>query len=112
MEILGDGEVNTIHLKHTGKNANMKCILSPLRNVFDLNQPVDLKGSACITFDDLMEVNEMIEILTRFRSWIETQKWEVEVGVDLANGRDWTSPITEKDKELIKKYFGKKGEDK
>lgn len=112
MKILGDGEVNTIYLKHTGKNANMKCILPPMRNVFDVNRPIDLKGSAYIMFDDLMEVNEMIEILTRFRSWIETQKWEVEVGVDLANGRDWTRPITEKDKELINKYFNTKGEDK
>lgn len=110
MKILGDGEVNTIHIKHTGKNANMKCILSPMRNMFDLNQPIDLKGSACIMFDDLMEVDEMIEILNRFRSWIETQKWEVEFGN--RTRQDRTSPITEKDKELIKKYFGKKGEDK
>lgn len=58
--------------------------------------------------EDIDEFDPYLDPLRGKPDWCPLAK----IGVDLANGRDRTSPITEKDKELIKKYFGKKGEDK
>ena len=66
MEIRGNiNNVNEIILIHNGRNVKFNCFIKP----FPYEQRLDLEESkrAEIVFNDLKEVDNMIEIFTRFR---------------------------------------------
>ena len=66
MRIIGDKDnVNEITLVHNGRDLKFNCFIKP----FPYESRLDLEETkrAKIVFDDLMEVDSMIEMLTRFR---------------------------------------------
>ena len=70
MKIEGyDNCVNKISLRHKGKNVRFDCYVKPFlcEKRLDLERPKVAK----IEFDDLREVDSMIEMLSRFRKECE-----------------------------------------
>lgn len=70
MKICDKENVNEILLSHKGRNVKFECFIKPFpyadRLDLEERKPVE------IVFDDLMEVEVLIEMLTRFKK--ETQE--------------------------------------
>ena len=71
MKICDKENVNEILLSHKGRNVKFECFIKPFpyadRLDLEERKPVE------IIFDDLMEVEALIEMLTRFKK--ETQEY-------------------------------------
>ena len=67
MKICGKENVNEILLNHKGRNVKFKCIIKP----FSYAERLDLVKPVEIVFDDLMEVEALIDMLTRFKKEIQ-----------------------------------------
>lgn len=70
MKINGQENINRIHLTHKGKNIKFECFTKPFPYIenLDLAEPKSVE----IIFDDLMEVESLINMLERFKK--ETQE--------------------------------------
>ena len=67
MKIVGNIEdINTITFIHKGKNAKFQCILHPKLSMSSMAMEQDKKAE--IVFDDLIEVEELITMLERFKT--------------------------------------------
>ena len=64
-------KVSVLRLVHKGTESKFMCYLRP-QTPFDVHYD-DLKpsGNAVIRFDDLLEVDALIDILTRFKEGVE-----------------------------------------
>ena len=71
MKINDQENINRIYLSHKGRNIKFECITKP----FPYTESLDLAEtkSVEIIFDDLMEVESLINILERFKK--ETQEY-------------------------------------
>ena len=69
MKICGKENVNEILLNHKGRNVKFECIIKP----FPYSERLDLVEikPVEIVFDDLMEVEALIDMLTRFKKEIQ-----------------------------------------
>ena len=69
LKIENKENINEILLSHKGRKVKFECFVKPFPYASDLveRKPVE------IVFDDLMEVEALIEMLTRFRK--ETQEY-------------------------------------
>lgn len=106
-------EINAIKMKHSGKDLNFQWIMEP--RFYD-RDPSEIcikpTGTASFTFDDLWEVDQLINALTRFRKECYGRMGQLcMTGVDLSTTSDWTptapyaSPyrsITDAKKKIIK----------
>ena len=71
MKICDKENVNEILLSHKGRNVKFKCFIKPFPYVDRLD--LEERKTIEIIFDDLMEVDALIEMLTRFKK--ETQEY-------------------------------------
>ena len=69
MKICGKENVNEILLNHKGRNVKFECIIKPFPYAERLDL-VEIKPVE-IVFDDLMEVEALIDMLTRFKKEIQ-----------------------------------------
>ena len=71
LKIENKENINEILLSHKGRNVKFECFIKP----FPYSDRLDLaeKKPVEIVFDDLMEVEALIEMLTRFKK--ETQEY-------------------------------------
>ena len=71
MKIENKENVNEILLSHKGRNVKFECFIKPFpyADRLDLEERKPIE----IVFDDLMEVDALIEMLTRFKK--ETQEY-------------------------------------
>lgn len=71
MKINDKENINEIILRHKGKNVKFKCFIKP----FPYVERLDLKekDSVEIVFDDLTEVDALIDMLKRFKQ--ESQEY-------------------------------------
>ena len=69
MKIENKENINEILLSHKGKNVKFECFIKP----FPYADRLDLveRKPVEIVFDDLMEVEALIEMLTRFKKEIQ-----------------------------------------
>lgn len=65
MKINGKKNINEIMLRHKGKDIKFNCFIKP----FPYAERLDLekRNSAEIVFDDLIEVDALIDMLKRFK---------------------------------------------
>lgn len=69
MKIDDKENINEILLKHTGRNIDFKCYIEPY-----FGKDLDLieKKTVVIAFDDLTEVQALIDILKKFKEETQT----------------------------------------
>lgn len=71
MKIENKENVNEILLSHKGRNVKFECFIKPFPYAYRLD--LEERNPIEIVFDDLMEVDALIEMLTRFKK--ETQEY-------------------------------------